>query len=560
MEFDTIIIDSTAAEDVPKQGRIFLGGGDTWSISPETSFPVVCLLRLDALDHFRRLNAHFVDRGVKHPAVQLSRKLLDQDRVPVLETSYGSKGRLLAGVKAFLLAAKEHGENKPYVLGIDAGVFAALWQRATPPFLDSKTRQWHSNSAIEPTDPDQELMETLSVLAVPSELESTYVGSSRAAALIRQLILHAARVEVPILVLGDSGTGKEVIAQQIHAHRQREVKGRFVAVNCGAIAGDLFESELFGHRKGSFTGASSDRTGRWQAAENGTLFLDEIGDLSLAHQVKILRALEDGKVQPIGQDEEVSVNAAVIAATNRDLRVMVEDGLFREDLYFRLRGFLIRTRPMREHREDIRPLARHRWLKIAGDKARSLPDDIVELLERYPWPGNVRELKMVLTNLHGLFPDADDLSARHLKAVFQLQGQRFPETQLVANDDAAPDKLACLEHMNHIAEALRAIRYHIEPLLAEAVPDRVMAAAVAVQVSYRKKELHMLLMESDLFCRPAVLEAIQQLSEVLHAFHARLRRSDAVDALGYWRDSGEAIYLSTQKLVRETILKLRGGF
>lgn len=555
MKFDTIIIDCWTSEDAPKRGRIGLGSNATWSITPETTFPVVCLLRRDALDHFRNLDAHFIDRGMKHPAVQLSRKLLDQDKVPVLETSYGSKGKLLAGVKTFLRTAKEHGEHKPYVLGVDEGVFSALWQQASPPFLDSKPRHWFAKIPTEPTNPDNDLMETLSLLPVPRELEREYVGSSRAAALIRQLVLHAARIEGPILVLGDSGSGKEVIAQQIHHQSGR--KGAFSAINCGAIAGELFESELFGHRKGAFTGASNDRTGRWQSAQNGTLFLDEIGDLTLAHQVKILRALDNGKVQPVGLDDEVAVNAVVIAATNRDLRVMVEDGLFREDLYFRLRGFLIRTRPLREHPEDIRLLAQHRWPKIAGPEARTLPDDIVELLERYPWPGNVRELKMVLTNLHGLFRDIADLSARHLRAVFQLQGQRFPEMNSVTGEDATPDKLACLEHMSHIAEALRAIRYHIEPLTATPGTDPIMAAAVAVQIGYREKELHMLLRESALFCRPAVLETIQHLDEVLHSFHARLLRPDAAAALEYWRESGEAVYLEAQDIVQETLRDLR---
>ena len=559
MEFDTIIIDSSTSEDALKRGRIGLGGDNTWSIAPETSFPVICLLRLDTLDHFRRLDVYFVDRGVKHPSVQLSRMLLDQDKVPLLETSYGTKGRLLAGVKSFLNVAKERGEDKPYVLGVDESVFAALWQQAAPPFLDNKTRHWFAKKPAKQTDPDEELMETMSLLPVPNELERTYVGNSRAAALIRQLILHAARIEGPILVLGDSGTGKEVIAQQIHAQSDR--KGRFIAVNCGAIAGDIFESELFGHRKGSFTNAMNDRTGRWKAADNGTLFLDEIGDLTLAHQVKILRALDNNKVQPVGQNEEVAVNATVIAATNRDLRVMVEDGLFREDLYFRLRGFLIRARPLREHSEDIRPLARHRWHKITDLPASSLPDDIVDLLERYQWPGNVRELKMVLTNLHGLFRDVNNLSSKHLKAVFQLQGQRFPEMDIVTDElGASPDKLACLKHMNHIAEALRAIRYHIEPLTAKPNPDRIMAAAVAVQIGYREKELHMLLLESDLLCRPDVQKAVQHLSEVLHTFHTHLRRSDTDAALSYWRESGEAIYLSAQKIVRETVQKLKEGF
>jgi transcriptional regulator with GAF, ATPase, and Fis domain len=167
-----------------------------------------------------------------------------------------------------------------------------------------------------------------------------------------------------VLVLGDTGTGKEVIARSIHNYSARASE-KFVPVNCGAIPSELLESELFGHKRFTFTDAKYDKKGLWEITGNGTLFLDEVGDLALIHQVKILRALEENKIRPIGEVKEIRVNARVIAATNRDLFSMVKAGHFREDLYYRLRSFLLRTPGLRDHPEDIPTLARFFWKKIA---------------------------------------------------------------------------------------------------------------------------------------------------------------------------------------------------
>ncbi len=151
---------------------------------------------------------------------------------------------------------------------------------------------------------------------------------------MRQLILHAAQTDVPVLIVGDTGTGKEIVARQIHEYSDRKKMGAFVAVNCGAIPHNLLESELFGHEKGAFTGSIKQKKGLWESVGKGTIFLDEIGDLSLDHQVKILRALQEGTIRRLGGIAEIKVNARVIAATNRDLYSMVQTGQFREDLFF----------------------------------------------------------------------------------------------------------------------------------------------------------------------------------------------------------------------------------
>ena len=189
-------------------------------------------------------------------------------------------------------------------------------------------------------------------------------------------------------------------------------------VNCGGIPHELLESELFGHKKGSFTGATRDKPGLWTLARRGTLFLDEIGDLSLVHQVKILRALEEGRYRPVGDSSEITSHARIVAATNRDLPQMVAAGLFREDLYYRLFTFPIRTPALREHPDDIPELTVHFWKKIANERARPLPAAVTQSLRRYAWPGNARELRSFLINVF-LLADKTPPDVPFIRAVMQ---------------------------------------------------------------------------------------------------------------------------------------------
>src|SRR5512137_2919674 len=203
--------------------------------------------------------------------------------------------------------------------------------------------------------------------------------------------------ESTVLVTGESGTGKEVMARIIHAHSPRS-SGPFVAVNAAALPGELLESELFGHVRGAFTGAVRDRGGRFEAAEDGTLFLDEVGDVPLHLQVKLLRVLQEHTYERVGDSQTRRTNARIIAATNRNLRRLVADGRFREDLYYRLRVFPIELPPLRSRREDIEPMARLLLSRLGTRTGRALrlsPETVRALLS-YEWPGNVRELENAL--------------------------------------------------------------------------------------------------------------------------------------------------------------------
>lgn len=226
----------------------------------------------------------------------------------------------------------------------------------------------------------------------------TFIGRSRAMWPVLERIPQVARSDATVLLTGESGTGKELLARAIHAASPR-VERLFVPVNCGALPEGLFESELFGHMRGSFTGAVRDNPGLMRAAEGGTLFLDEIGELTPNSQVKLLRALQDRKVRPVGGSREFDVDARIIAATNKDLRVQIEEGKFREDLYFRIDVINLHLPPLRQRREDIPDLVRHfvtRACDRLGMKPKEIHRDAMAVLENYMWPGNVRELENVV--------------------------------------------------------------------------------------------------------------------------------------------------------------------
>jgi two-component system, NtrC family, response regulator PilR len=232
--------------------------------------------------------------------------------------------------------------------------------------------------------------------------EPPLLGDSPAMQQIRALIVKLARTQAPVFITGDSGTGKELAARLIHAQGPRR-DDPFVPVNCGAIPHDLVESELFGHKKGSFTGAVADKEGLFQAASGGTLFLDELADLPLPAQVKLLRAIQEKCIRPVGAAREVPVDVRLISASHRDLAQEVEKGRFRQDLFYRINVIELRLPALRERPEDIRRLADHilrRLAHMAGCEPNpirpTLSEEAIAALERYSFPGNVRELENIL--------------------------------------------------------------------------------------------------------------------------------------------------------------------
>lgn len=236
-----------------------------------------------------------------------------------------------------------------------------------------------------------------------------------------------------MLITGESGTGKELVARALHDESVRS-SGNFVPINCAAIPKDLLESELFGHRKGAFTGAVADRIGRFELAHGGTIFLDEIGDLSLDMQVKLLRVLQERTIDPVGGLRPVQVHVRVVAATHRDLEIEMQEGRFREDLYYRLNVLPLHTSPLRDRAEDVPELLRYFANRFAlpGCAAVTFTEDFLQALKDYHWPGNVRELSNLVDRFSTLF-ESQVLALRTItpnllpRGLAALQAERCPE-------------------------------------------------------------------------------------------------------------------------------------
>lgn len=291
------------------------------------------------------------------------------------------------------------------------------------------------------------------------------LGHSEIMEQLREMILRVARSQAPVHIYGESGTGKELVARLIHESSVRS-EGPFVAVNCGAIPTELMESELFGHKRGSFTGAVSDKKGLVQSAEGGTLFLDEIADLPLHMQVKLLRVVQEKRVRPVGEPREETIDVRILSATHKNLGELVVQGLFREDLFYRINVIELRVPSLRERAGDIPEIAEavlHRLGRRGNIDAPQLSPDAIEMLKDYPFPGNVRELENVLERALTLCGD-DVITAEHIKlraaarvAMTQSPASHNPEER----GSALPlgDKLEDMER-DAIVKALEKTRYN----------------------------------------------------------------------------------------------------
>ncbi|MEK6324265.1 MAG: sigma 54-interacting transcriptional regulator [Acidobacteriota bacterium] len=504
------------------------------------SAPAAYVVLNNELPGLLRFKDLVIDRGRKHEAKPLAKLLLGHTKIPFIKGSYESSGQLVRSVRTLLENAFNKDDHNIYIIGTSEKILDELWERA-----GSAQSGQQSNSRVEPGKPtpkakddgalsSQLLLQLLPRREIPEDFLHTFIGASAEVQLVRQLVMRAAASDDPVLVLGDTGTGKEVIARSIHKYSARASE-KFVPVNCGAIPGELLESELFGHKRYTFTDAKFDKKGLWEITGNGTLFLDEIGDLALFHQVKILRALEENKIRPIGETKEIRVNARVIAATNRDLFSMVKAGHFREDLYYRLRAFLIRTPVLRDHPEDIPPLARSFWKKIARDERAALPDEILTELQSCAWPGNARELKAVLMSLHTLF-GKEVLDAARLKAVFQIQGQTPKETpESVSQKEIITHRVDCLRHLRRVDEVLRACSVSVTPLVEIGQTGVATASLVRGSLRVRLGELEVLCLNPLLFRTKVTFDVVEGLKERLSYFYGLLE-GDAKVAVSYWKN------------------------
>ena len=306
------------------------------------------------------------------------------------------------------------------------------------------------------------------------------LGDSQLMKDIRGQIAKVARSQAPVYISGESGSGKELVAKLIHKQSPRQ-EAEFIAVNCGAIPHELMESEFFGHKKGSFTGATADKKGLFQAADGGTLFLDEVADLPLSLQVKLLRAIQEKKIRPIGEQQEIAINVRLLSATHKNLKHMVEAGEFRQDLYYRINVIELTCPPLRARASDISELANHLLSKLAADNNQTQPilsQSALTALKQYNFPGNVRELENILERALALYdgniiepedlnlpvinilPEADSFDPAEISLEDYLEGIE-KEALSRALEENKWNKTATAKHLGL---TFRSLRYRLKKL------------------------------------------------------------------------------------------------
>jgi two-component system nitrogen regulation response regulator GlnG len=311
----------------------------------------------------------------------------------------------------------------------------------------------------------------------PSE-SMPLVGRSTAMQDIYRALARLMQTDLTVMVTGESGTGKELVARALHDFGKRR-NGPFVAINMAAIPRDLIEAELFGHEKGAFTGANTRSSGRFEQAEGGTLFLDEIGDMPMDAQTRLLRVLQEGEYTMVGGRTPIKTNVRIVAATHRDLSQMIRQGLFREDLYYRLNVVPIRLPPLRERTDDIADLVAH-FLRAAqreGEPLKTVSPDAIRLMQNYSWPGNIRELENLVRRLSALYAD-EQISAEIVQNELNIADRTSTPTMV-----AGPVDLSMAVE-THVGEVLREYEPDLPPAgLYQRVIDRVEAPLIAMALN-----------------------------------------------------------------------------
>ena len=331
----------------------------------------------------------------------------------------------------------------------------------------------------------RKLVDTALRLKAPPDAaaDGGLLGASAAIGALRELIERLARSQAPVHIAGESGSGKELVARLIHSRGPRAA-GPFVPVNCGAIPSELMESEFFGHIKGSFTGAARDKAGLFQAAEGGTLFLDEVADLPLHMQVKLLRAVQERAVRPVGAEKEVPVNVRIISATHKDLVALVAAGSFRQDLFYRLNVIEVRVPSLRERREDIPLLAQNILTRLARENnlkgAPALDAAALERLAQYDFPGNVRELENILER-------AVTLSDGRRITAAELQLRRHGEAAMPARAPGGASATPLEQHVEEVEK--QAIRDALQKTGGNKTRAAALLGMTFRQLRYKVKKL-----------------------------------------------------------------------
>ena len=366
--------------------------------------------------------------------------------------------------RTFVVLMTAHSNLNDAVLAIKEGAYDYVEKPVEPQRLAEIVRK-----SLEARDLISSLV--MSNPVFDDDIESEIVGGSSKMKEVFNLIYRLCKVDTTVLVRGENGTGKELVARAIHFNSPRK-SGSFVAINCGAIPENLMESELFGHEKGAFTGAIERKIGKFQMANNGTLFLDEIGELKPDMQVKLLRVLQERKFTPVGGTREVKTTTRIIAATNRNLEKMMEEGTFREDLFYRLNVMPIFLPSLRDRQDDIEPLAQNfikKFSKQHGRVINGITAEALDMLKSYRWPGNIRELENMIERAF-IVENSHEITVDSLPESIRLAPKESPEKTAHVGYSGPLDFDAFKEEMEKefIMSALKANNGRINQTVAQA--------------------------------------------------------------------------------------------
>jgi transcriptional regulator with GAF, ATPase, and Fis domain len=461
-----LILYSKNSEDPATPVIIDRPGTDKIKITKEcTRNGTICLISPSSYEAVNKIfeKAGYLDCGEKAKKIDLKRALkFDEKKNRNLSkklvfnsTSTGAFKRALGAFLTKHYAASD----PPCLIIIPEVIHTAL-------MMDASSLQYQRSKKplINENDPLLQLIRIPESDPRVKKLGEVYIGNSFKVKHTRALMYRASLTDSPVLILGESGTGKDVIASQIYKY-STVYKKDFFRINCSALPESLLEGELFGYKKGIFTGAATDKEGLFTVAENGTIFLDEIGDLSLANQVKILHAVEKKEIRQIGSARSKPVNVRIIAATNRNLDAMMMQGAFREDLYYRISTFRITSPPLREHPEDIPLLAISYWKRKL--RKGNLSREFLDYLKDYHWPGNVRELNSLLNSVVDYFGDISP-TPRHVDAIRKSRQEMLVQSARTERDD--PSQLLKIKSQNiliNIQNILRSLKIEIQPVVSQ---------------------------------------------------------------------------------------------
>jgi len=426
------------------------------SLDTLASKGTICLIRksdFNGIEPFIR-NSEYKNCGIKQDKIELYRALkldVKKDRTNPrrIIVNTGSAGAFKRSFLPFI-NKRFQCEDPPCLIFIPDEIMESLIRESPRKLVK-----------VDDKDPLSSMLLEISHEETVQKLRESFLGESPGARLTRAMIFKASQSKSPVLILGESGTGKDLIARQIFKY-SRYYKKNMVVVNCSALQETLLESELFGHIKGSYTGAETTRQGLFVEAKGGTIFLDEIGDLSLPNQAKILHAVEMVEVRPIGSNKTANIDFRIIAATNRNLASMISQKTFREDLYYRLNTFTIFTTPLREYPEDIPIIASSLWSRF--ETPYSLSPEFMNYLKEYHWPGNVRELKTMLNSIVDLFGQVSPTRAM-IEAIRNYRRDGLVHSGTMDDDISLTLQAQWKNRVVEVQNILREIKIELRPVI-----------------------------------------------------------------------------------------------